>query len=74
MSAYAKDPTLFASQCGALLERMLNTVPKAVQLTDVIEPLAVKPYQLALTLASNGSLVLSGYIRVSRLSPSAFPD
>ncbi|KAJ7702619.1 heme peroxidase [Mycena metata] len=57
--------------CGALLERMLNTVPKAVQLTDVIEPLAVKPYQLVLTLASNGSLVLTGYIRIFGTSAEA---
>ncbi|KAF7343906.1 Peroxidase [Mycena venus] len=64
MRAFARDNEYFTSQCGGLLERMLNTVPSTVQLSEVIEPLPVKPHQLMLSLSSNGSLVMSGYIRI----------
>ncbi|KAF7301124.1 Peroxidase [Mycena indigotica] len=71
MKAFAKDATSFQKTCGNLFERMLNTVPKSVQLTDVIDPLPVKPYQLALNLADDGSLELSGYIRIFSTAPEA---
>ncbi|KAJ6553949.1 WSC domain-containing protein [Mycena vulgaris] len=71
MHAFAQDPHFFSSQCGSLLERMLNTVPKTVQLSEVIEPLPVKPFELVLSLATNGSLVVSGYIRIFGMSPAA---
>ncbi|KAJ7929052.1 heme peroxidase [Mycena leptocephala] len=71
MRSFAQDPDFFSSQCGSLLERMLNTVPKTVQLSEIIEPLPVKPFELVLSLASNGSLVMSGYIRIFGTSPVA---
>ncbi|KAJ7123044.1 heme peroxidase [Mycena epipterygia] len=71
MLAFAQDPDFFSSQCGSLLERMLNTVPKTVQLSDVIESLPVKPYELVLSLSSNGSLIISGYIRIFGTSAAA---
>jgi hypothetical protein len=64
MRTFAQDPEFFSAQCESLLERMLNTVPKTVQLSDVIEPLPVKPHQLVLSLAANGTLAISGFIRV----------
>jgi hypothetical protein len=39
----AASPDFFASTCQNLLERMLNTVPRGVQLTDIITPIRVKP-------------------------------
>ncbi|KAF7330880.1 Peroxidase [Mycena venus] len=71
MEAFAQDPDFFSTQCGSLLERMLNTVPKSVQLSEIINPLPVKPFQLFLSLATNGSLVLSGNIRIFDTSPAA---
>ncbi|KAJ7896023.1 heme peroxidase [Mycena olivaceomarginata] len=71
MQAFAQDPDFFSAQCGSLLERMLNTVPKTVQLSEVIEPLPVKPFELFASLASNGSLVLSGYVRIFGTSAAA---
>ncbi|KAJ7499491.1 heme peroxidase [Mycena latifolia] len=71
MRAFAQDPNFFSSQCGSLLERMLNTVPKTVQLSEVIEPLPVKPYELVLSLATNGTLIMTGYIRIFGTSAEA---
>ncbi|KAJ6454526.1 L-ascorbate oxidase [Mycena vitilis] len=71
MSLFAQDPDFFSARCGSLLERMLNTVPNTVQLSEVIEPLPVKPYQLVLSLATNGSLIMSGYMRIFGTSAEA---
>jgi hypothetical protein len=43
---------------------MLDTVPRDVKLTDVIEPLPVKPTQLQL-IHDGDSLKLSGLVRVN---------
>jgi hypothetical protein len=66
MQSFAMDPDFFVSRCGALLETMLNTVPAGVTLSDVIEPLVVKPHELRLFFTSTGGLTLSGNIRVRR--------
>ncbi|KAF7318058.1 Peroxidase [Mycena chlorophos] len=71
MRAFAADASLFQAQCSVLLERMLNTVPSSVQLSDVIEPLEVKPYQLSLTLNADGQLALGGNIRIFGTSDEA---
>jgi hypothetical protein len=52
---------------------MLDTVPRGVQLTEVVEPISVRPDQLILSRATNGSLILQGRFRVrgsSQSSPS----
>ncbi|KAJ7914695.1 heme peroxidase [Mycena leptocephala] len=71
MRTFAQDPEFFSAQCESLLERMLNTVPKTVQLSDVIKPLPVKPHQLVLSLAANGTLAISGFIRIFGTSDAA---
>ncbi|KAF7301125.1 Peroxidase [Mycena indigotica] len=73
MQAFAADPNYFKAQCGLLLERMLNTVPSSVQLSDFIEPLPIKPFELTLTLGgdSDGRLSMGGYIRVFGTSDAA---
>ncbi|KAJ6522247.1 heme peroxidase [Mycena capillaripes] len=43
MKLFADSPELFASTCADLFARMLNTVPRGVELTDVIALLPVKP-------------------------------
>ncbi|KAJ7934264.1 heme peroxidase [Mycena leptocephala] len=71
MQSFAMDPDFFVSRCGALLETMLNTVPAGVTLSDVIEPLVVKPHELRLFFTSTGGLTLSGNIRIFGTSPVA---
>ncbi|KAJ6480791.1 heme peroxidase, partial [Mycena vitilis] len=58
MNAFPKSPELFASTCATLFARMLDTVPRDVQLTDVIEPLPVKPANIVFLLDGD-SLKLS---------------
>ncbi|KAJ7172936.1 heme peroxidase [Mycena crocata] len=62
MLSFAKSQDLFASTCADLFARMLDTVPKSVQLTEVITPLPVKPSGVELTL-NGDTLVLSGAVR-----------
>lgn len=64
MSSFAKDPALFASTCATLLARMIDTVPAGVTLTEVIRPLPVKPSELKLTYLTNGTISLSGEVRL----------
>lgn len=43
---------------------MLDTVPRGVQLSEVIEPLPVKPQGVYLLLLEDGSIQLNGEVRV----------
>lgn len=65
MANMAASNDYFASTCGTLLERMINTVPKEVVLSDVIDPYPVKPWFLDLGLSPNGTMGLSGIVRVN---------
>lgn len=59
------DATVFQSTCKTVLQKMIDTVPSGVVLTDPVTPYAVKPYNLQLTLDTDGTtMLLSGYIRV----------
>ncbi|UKZ96237.1 uncharacterized protein TrAFT101_011038 [Trichoderma asperellum] len=60
----ADSPSYFYQTCTTLLERMINTVPKGVTLTDPIQPIAVKPSKLFATINSNGTMTMSGSIRL----------
>ncbi|KAF7378212.1 Peroxidase [Mycena sanguinolenta] len=62
MRSFAQSSQLFASTCAELFARMLDTVPRGVELTEVITPLPVKPDFLALTL-DNDTLQFSGQVR-----------
>lgn len=55
--------TAFDQKCYGLFERMLNTVPASVTLSDVIVPMVWKAIDLLLDLSSDGILTLSGEIR-----------
>ncbi|KAJ7269123.1 hypothetical protein C8J57DRAFT_1609315, partial [Mycena rebaudengoi] len=50
---FVNPPELFMSTCGDMFARMLDTVPRGVQLTQVIRPLAVKPSGLELVLGGD---------------------
>jgi hypothetical protein len=47
---------------------MVDTVPKGVKLTEVIEPLPVKPQGAQLLVLDDGKLALRGEVRVSIVS------
>lgn len=64
MTALAKSPALFRSQCTSLLGRMIETVPKIVKLSEAITPYPVKPVGLRLTVVNQTSIHMEGYIRV----------
>lgn len=54
----------FFAKCGDIFERMLNTVPKKVVLSDVVQPIYVKPVNVTFDISKDGDVTLSGYIRV----------
>ncbi|KAJ7439092.1 heme peroxidase [Mycena latifolia] len=62
MRSFADSPEIFASTCATLFARMLDTVPRAVPLTEVIIPLPVKPSEVELSLQGD-TLLLSGEVR-----------
>jgi len=64
ISRMAASNEFFLSTCQSLLERMVNTVPRDVTLTEVITPIAIKPGQLYSQVNQDGTMTLSGYIRV----------
>ncbi|KAK6988667.1 peroxidase [Favolaschia claudopus] len=64
MASFADSSELFASTCASLFSRMLDTVPKDVELSDVIDPLPVKPSEVQIVLGTNGKLQLSGVVRL----------
>jgi hypothetical protein len=63
------SPSAFANTCQNLLERMINTVPKDVVLSDVVQfvPVKVASVQLSVT---DGALNLKAMLRVSTISSS----
>ncbi|KAF2135353.1 uncharacterized protein K452DRAFT_303606 [Aplosporella prunicola CBS 121167] len=59
------DPATFMERCSDIFTRMIDTVPAAVTLSDVIDSLDVKPYGLQLSLNSDAkTLHFSGKIRI----------
>jgi hypothetical protein len=58
------DPATFQLTCARVLQKMIEVVPRAVTLTDPIEPYEVKPGSLQLSLEDVDTLVFSGEIRV----------
>ncbi|KAK2823875.1 hypothetical protein FQN49_007533 [Arthroderma sp. PD_2] len=59
------DPATFRSTCARVLQKMVEVVPSGVNLTAPIEPYEVKPGNIQLSLAGNGSTInFSGEIRV----------
>ncbi|KAF7354219.1 Peroxidase [Mycena venus] len=63
MSSFANSPELFASTCAELFAKMIDTVPRGVQLTDVVTPLPVKPIIAGFDLDGD-TLRLGGRVRL----------
>jgi hypothetical protein len=51
---------------------MIDTVPKGVNLTEVIEPLPVKPQRFEVVPINKDTFALRGEVRVSVFLMSAF--
>ncbi|KAL0575765.1 hypothetical protein V5O48_006208 [Marasmius crinis-equi] len=62
------SPDNFNKICVDLLERMINTVPQGVQLTDVVEPIQYKVGQSALFPTNDGFLRFTTSLRVIGLN------
>ncbi|KAJ7799099.1 putative L-ascorbate oxidase [Mycena olivaceomarginata] len=62
MRLFAESQEHFHSTCARVLARMFDTVPKGVQLTEVITPLPVKPHNVYLILDGD-TLKLFGEVR-----------
>ncbi|KAF8061773.1 heme peroxidase [Lyophyllum atratum] len=56
------DPATFQSTCATLLERMINTVPKGVTLTEIIDPIENKA-RSALLFTKDGHYLLQTSLR-----------
>jgi hypothetical protein len=61
------SPSAFAKTCQNLLERMINTVPKDVVLSDVVQFVPVKVASVQLSVTDN-ALNLKAMLRVSTVS------
>lgn len=57
----------FLNACSTLLQRMVETVPSNVVLSDVISPMGIKPINASLDFDTTGNVIFTGYIRVSKL-------
>lgn len=54
----------FLDTCSTLFQRMVETVPSNVVLSDVTSPMDIKPVNATLDFDSAGRLIFTGYIRV----------
>ncbi|PPR06787.1 hypothetical protein CVT24_011287 [Panaeolus cyanescens] len=60
------DPTVFLERCAILLERMINTVPAGVQLTEPIQLIKEKPHFYTGLVVVNGTLTFATSLRLAR--------
>ncbi|KAF5343652.1 hypothetical protein D9758_014692 [Tetrapyrgos nigripes] len=61
---YLQDPKAFSSMCGHVFERMMDTVPSSVKLSDPITPYPIKPNNPKIGLTPSGNITFTGSIRV----------
>lgn len=67
MTRLSQSASYFSSQCSAIFQRMIETVPGAVKLTPAVDPTSttnLKPYGIALNIDWKGAMTLTGYFRV----------
>lgn len=74
ISQMASSNDFFLNTCNTMFERMINTVPRDVQLTDVIKPLQIKPRKLSVAVNDDKTLSITGFIRVSAALPPVAVD
>ncbi|KAJ8084997.1 hypothetical protein PM082_003774 [Marasmius tenuissimus] len=64
------SPDNFNKVCGELFERMIDTVPRGVQLTDVVEPIAYKVGDTRLFPGNDGLFRFTTDLRLLGSNPS----
>lgn len=67
MRMLGQSKEYFFSTCNTLFERMINTVPEEVELSEIIQPMPVKPVNVTFDISNTmgtPAFTLSGYIRV----------
>jgi len=75
MQKMAASAEFFSLTCQTLLERMINTVPRGVQLTDIITPIRIKPTLLDIILMpETKTMTIWGSVRVSSGAPPEIGD
>ncbi|KAH8882086.1 heme peroxidase [Thozetella sp. PMI_491] len=70
----AKSSDFFFATCKTLLERMVNTVPREVQLTEPIKLIPAKPDNLFTEIHPNGIMEVTGKIRLTEKSTVIDPN
>jgi hypothetical protein len=60
----AESQDFFLSTCSNLLQRMTERVPSGVKLSDIIDPIQVKPLSIIQRFGSNKTMSVKGQIRV----------
>jgi hypothetical protein len=60
----SQSSNYFAQTCTNLFTRMIDTVPREVQLTEPVQPMLFKPVNVSLGLNWAGNMSFSGAIRV----------
>lgn len=55
----------FLDTCSTLFQRMVETVPSNVVLSDVVSAMDIKPINATLDFDRAGNLIFTGYIRVN---------
>lgn len=69
MKKLASSQDCFLETCSDLFTRMIDTVPRGVQLSEVITPVPVKPDNLVIAINENGDMTVTGDIRVYSPQP-----
>ena len=60
-----QDPIVYQRTCARVLQKMIDTVPKGVKLTEAIEVYPVKPSSIQLNVVAGGEQIsFTGQIRV----------
>ncbi|KAF9051476.1 heme peroxidase [Panaeolus papilionaceus] len=60
------DPATFQKQCGVLFERMIDTVPAGVELTDPVDVIPEKPHFFTGLHIGNNSVSFATSLRLAR--------
>jgi hypothetical protein len=67
IQSFGNSPKLFEATCAELFARMIDTVPTGVELSEVINPLPIRPDLVDIVLLGD-KLGLSGSVRVRTAS------
>lgn len=72
-----RDPEAFSALCGDVFERLLNTVPSTVELSEPIVLVDVKPYVTryeVISAENTTSIAFEGRVRVRTSSDTGYND